>query len=68
MSAIPNHDEITTGTMATKDQNIASKTVPPALEVISTENKATPHVGTAAVLADSYMPSKKMQQWNGNKC
>ena len=37
MSDSPTQAEIITGTMAAKDQNIASTSVPPALEVMSAE-------------------------------
>ena len=36
----PNHAEITTGIMATKDQKVASNRVPPELDVMSIESKA----------------------------
>ena len=35
----PNHAEITTGIMATKDQKVASNSVPPEVEVMSIECK-----------------------------
>ncbi len=40
ISVNPKHAEIRAGIMATNDQNIASKTVPPALDVASTKIKA----------------------------
>jgi len=39
--------------MATKAQNIASKSVPPALDVMSEENKIELRIKNAAIRADT---------------
>ena len=62
MSDSPTQAEMRTGTMAAKAQNIASKSVPPVLVVMSAESKTNPLNQQRGCSSRPHIASQTMQR------